>query len=81
MGDLREVRRLVAEVEAPSPEPEPLYPLASSVDASSASAAAAALFPSCKVVLLAIQYCLCFRSSAILDLFCVRITCECPFLK
>ena len=45
MGDLREVRRLVAEVEAPSPEPEPLYPLASSVDASSASAAAAALFP------------------------------------
>ena len=45
MGDLREVRRLVAEVEAPSPEPEPLYPLASSVDAASASAAAAALFP------------------------------------
>ena len=45
MGDLREVRRLVAEVEAPSPELEPLYPLASSVDASSASAAAAALFP------------------------------------
>ena len=40
MGDLREVRRLVAEVEAPSPEPEPLYPLASSVDAASASAAA-----------------------------------------
>ena len=48
MGDLREVRRLVAEVveEAPSPAPAPpLYPLASSVDASSASAAAAALFP------------------------------------
>ena len=36
MGDLREVRRLVAEVveEAPSPAPAPpLYPLASSVDA------------------------------------------------
>ena len=48
MGDLREVRRLVAEVveEAPSPAPAPpLYPLASSVDAASASAAAAALFP------------------------------------
>ena len=43
MGDLREVRRLVAEVveEAPSPAPAPpLYPLASSVDAASASAAA-----------------------------------------
>ena len=37
MGDLREVRRLVAEVEAPSPEPEPLYPVASSVDAASAT--------------------------------------------
>ena len=39
MGDLREVRRLVAEVveEAPSPAPAPpLYPLASSVDAASA---------------------------------------------